>query len=114
MLIKGQHFQKEMIEIMDEFLQYYDECKPFSSLDERANFEPQLAERFGDKYSHIKLDNTLPIEGIALIVELFCLCEKQTKDAHQFRLMLQWTEECLKGTRNSRSLLNLAINNREY
>ena len=66
------------------------------------------------KAQSYKVDGTISIGGLAIILELFCLCEKQNKDAHQFLYSLQWTKECIEGKRNYRTLLNLAINHREY
>ena len=51
----------------------------------------------------------MSIGGIAIILELFCLCEKQTPDARQFKLALLWTKECVLGQRDFKNLLNLII-----
>ena len=56
----------------------------------------------------------MSIGGIAIILELFFICEKQTPEAHQFKLALQWTKECVLGERDFNNLLNLVIRHREY
>lgn len=113
-LMKAQNFRNDMIELLDFFIDYYEKCNPFHSVDDREKFEPRLAGLLGDKYSHVEVPNTLPITGLALVIELFCICEKQTTNAHQFKLLLLWTKRCLEGELNYRAVLNLAITHREY
>ena len=43
---------------------------------------PYVREHFG----HIIVPGSLPIEGIAVIIEYLCLNEKRAEGAHQFRL----------------------------
>ena len=96
LLIKAQKYPNEVKELLDYFIKFYDSCKPFSSVEERASYTPKS------------------IEQIAIILELFCICEKQTVGAHQFKLQLQMTRDYMDGKINYRNLLNLAINHREY
>ena len=82
--------------------------------EERASYTPKSIEQIGDKYSHVRIPGTFSMDGIAIILELFCICEKQTVGAHQFKLQLQMTRDYMDGKINYRNLLNLAINHREY
>ncbi len=114
LLIKAQHFPNEVKGLLDFFINFYDDCHPFSSIEERASYIPLSKERVEEIYAHVQVDGTLSIGGIAIIIELFCLCEKQTAGAHQFKQLLENTRAYLDGNINYRNLLNLAINHREY
>lgn len=114
LLIKAQKYPNEVKELLDYFIKFYDSCKPFSSVEERASYTPKSIEQIGDKYSHVRIPSTFSMDGIAIILELFCICEKQTVGAHQFKLQLQMTRDYMDGKINYRNLLNLAINHREY
>ena len=107
LLIKAQKYPNEVKELLDYFIKFYDSCKPFSSVEERASYTPKSIEQIGDKYSHVRIPGTFSMDGIAI-------CEKQTVGAHQFKLQLQMTRDYMDGKINYRNLLNLAINHREY
>lgn len=114
LLIKAQNFPDEVKGLLDYFILFYDECQPFASIEDRASYSPQTIAEIEQRYSHVQVPGTLSMGGIALILELFCKCEKQTAGAHQFKLQLQWMREYMDGKINYRTLLNLAINHREY
>ncbi len=80
----------------------------------RGIIHTKIYKRIGGKYSHVQVPGTFSMDGIAIILELFCICEKQTAGAHQFKLQLQVTRDYMDGKINYRNLLNLAINHREY
>ncbi len=89
-------------------------CTPFRSVEERRDYAPTSLGYIEKTYADVNVPGTLSIGGLALILELFCLCEKQNQDAHQFKYSLVWTKECIECKKNYRNLLNLAINHREY
>lgn len=114
LLIKAQKYPEEVKELLDYFITFYDSCKPFASIADRASYTPKSIKIIGGKYSHVRVPGTFSMDGIAIILELFCICEKQTVGAHQFKLLLQMTRNYMDGKINYRNLLNLAINHREY
>ena len=114
LLLKGQHYQEKAIQLLDYYLDFYDSCTPFASLEERAHYSPITLQEVENRFNNVSVPGTMSIGGIAIILELFCLCEKQTPDAHQFKLALQWTKECVQGQRDFKNLLNLVIRHREY
>lgn len=114
LLIKAQHHKDEVIRLLEYYLDFYDNCSPFGTQEERRAYVPKTVEYVKQQYSDVRIDGTMAIEGIALILELFCLCEKQTPNAHQFRQTLLWTKECIEGTRDLKNLLNIVIRHREY
>lgn len=113
-LLKGQLHKDEVVQLLDYYLDFYESCTPFSSLEDRASYSPSTLQEVEQRFRHVNVPGTMSIGGIAIILELFCLCEKQTPDAHQFKLALQWAKECLLGQRDFKNLLNLVIRHREY
>ena len=114
LLIKAQKYPDEVKGLLDYFIDFYDDCKPFSSIEERAAYTPKSLDVIGKKYAHVNVPGTFSMGGMAIILELFCICEKQTAGAHQFKLQLQMTRDYMDGKINYRNLLNLAIKHREY
>jgi hypothetical protein len=114
LLIKAQHYKNEIIEFLEFYHNFYAICQPFASIEERALYKPITVGTIVKRYSNVCVGGTMSIGGIALILELFCLCERQNPDAHQFRLALLWTKECIEGTIDLKKLLNIVIRHREY
>lgn len=114
LLIKAQHFKDEIVSLLGDYLAFYNDCTPFSSIEKRAEYQPSTTLKTKAQYGHVEVEGTMPIEGVALILELFCLCERQNPGAHQFQYALQWTKDCILGTRDIKNLLNLVIRHREY
>ncbi len=114
LLIKAQKYPDEVKGLLDYFINFYNNCKPFTSIKERAAYTPQSLPIIDNMYGYVQVPGTFSMGGIAIILELFCICEKQTAGAHQFKLLLQMTRDYMDGKINYRNLLNLAINHREY
>lgn len=114
LLIKAQKYPNEVKGLLDYFINFYNTCKPFASIQERATYTPVSSAIIETRYAHVNVPGTFSMGGIAIILELFCICEKQTAGAHQFKLQLQMTRDYMDGKINYRNLLNLAINHREY
>jgi hypothetical protein len=114
LLLKAQHHKDAVVRLLDYYLEFYESCKPFDSLEERKLYQPRTLKEIETKFTNVSTPGTMSIGGIAIILELFCLCEKQTPDAHQFKLALQWTKECILGQRDFKNVLNLVIRHREY
>ena len=113
-LLKAQHYKNDIIQILDYYLDFYDNCTPFASVEDRDNYTPTTQQTIEERYADISVPGTISIGGLAIILELFCLCEKQNPGAHQFKLALQWTKECVLGERDFKNVLNLVIRHREY
>lgn len=114
LLLKAQSYRNEVVKLLDYYLAFYDNCRPFCSQQERAKYEPITLTDIEKEFGYVNVPGTMSIGGMAIILELFCLCEKQNPDAHQFKLALQWTKECVLGERDFKNVLNLVIRHREY
>lgn len=114
LIIKAQHYQKEVVSFLDDYIKFYDNCQPFSRPEERNTYELVTVQKVIEKYAEICIPGSLPIEGIAVILEYLCLNEKRDENAHQFRLLLNWIKEGALGQRSFMSVLNLAARHQEY
>ena len=85
LLIKAQRFPNEIKEIVEFYISFYNECVPFASVEEREQYEPQTVKMISSKYCNVVVEKTLPIDYIALIIELFCYCEKRNEGAFMFK-----------------------------
>ena len=106
LIIKCQHFPKEIREIIEYFISYYDRCKPFDTVEERASYKPETVEYILNNYGHVRVDKTLPIDYIAYIIELFCLCEKRNDGAFMFRDLLHKVRSYIDGELDYMHLLS--------
>lgn len=77
LIIKAQRYPEEVKAVLDYFIKFYDECKPFSSVEDRAAYQPKSINEIEMQYSHVNVPGTFSIGGIALILELFCICESK-------------------------------------
>lgn len=100
--------------MLNYFISFYDECKPFSSIKERSAYTPKSLDVIKIKYTHVNVPETFSMGGIVIIIKLFYVCKKQTAEVHQFKLQLQMTRNYMDGKINYRNLLNLVINHRKY
>lgn len=111
LLIKSQRFPQEIKEIVEYYVSFYDRCKPFDSIEERENYVPQTVEVILSRYGHVTVEKTLPIDYIALIIELFCYCEKRNEGAFMFKTILNRFKAYIDGDIDYMHLLT-TLNNR--
>ncbi len=114
LLLKAQHYKDEVVSLLNYYLDFYDNCTPFPTPESRNTYTPKTLSEVEERFAKIAVPGTISIGGMAIILELFCLCEKQNPGAHQFKLALQWTKECVLGERDFKNVLNLVIRHREY
>ena len=109
LLIKSQRFPKEIKEIVDFYVCFYDKCIPFETVEEREKYEPTTVPVISNKYNYVKVDKTLPIDYIALIIELFCYCEKRNEGAFMFKELLNNLKAYIDGDMDYMHLLYTTI-----
>jgi len=108
LMLKCTQFGKEVQEIAEYYLHFYDECTPFAEPEERNNYELLTREYIVKKYNYIGGQNTLSLDYVAIIIELFCLNEKQNSNAVMFRNLLRMIYEYSRGAKNYVELLEAA------
>lgn len=114
LIIKAQHYRGDVVAMLNYFIIFYDNCEPFSTPDDRKTYQMVTVPHIHEHFGHINVPGSLPIEGIAVIIEYLCLNEKRAEGAHQFRLLLEWIRDGANGQRSFMSVLNLAARHQEY
>lgn len=88
LMIKFHHYPQEVKAILDYYINFYDTCKPFETVQERNSYVPKTPSVIMRTYGNLDVFHTLPMDYIAMVVELFSLCEKRNEDAYMFRDIL--------------------------
>ena len=105
LMLKCVEYNKEVKEIAEYYLNFYNTCTPFKTKGQRNNYQLQTLKYIKEKYKHIDHQNTLSLDYVAIIIELFCLNEKQTSGAFMFKNLLQKLSAYAGGAANYVDLL---------
>lgn len=106
LMLKIEKYKKEVKEILSYYLDFYNSNFRFNIPDDRNNYRLQTVDYILDKYSHIEQENTLSIEYVAIVLELFCLCEKMNDGAYMFRNLLQILMDYIDGKADYMNVLS--------
>lgn len=113
LLIKSQRFPNEIKEIVEYYISFYENCVPFNTVEERQNYTPRTKNEMMSRYGYVQVEKTLPIDYIALVIELFCYCEKRNEGAEMFKNILIKFKAYIEGEIDYMHLLT-ALDNRMY
>ena len=97
LMIKAEEYKDDVRDIVQYYLDFYDGIKPFETIEERANYQLITVDSIQNKYSHLNKYNTLSVDYIATILELFSICEKRNSGAYMFRNLLQLVLDYVDG-----------------
>ena len=109
LMIKSHHYKSEVKSIIDYYIDFYNHCRPFSTVEERNAYIPQTVSYIMDKYGKLDIFKTLPMDYIALIIELFCFCEKRNEGAYMFKNLLLCLKDYIDGKANYMNVLKAAM-----
>lgn len=98
----------EVSHICKYYLNFYATCNPFQNQPDRDNYKLQTLQYITSNYGHLNNKNSLSMDYVAIIIELFCLNEKQTPGAYMFRDLLQKIYDYSTGAANYIQLLEAA------
>lgn len=88
LMMKTIDYRKEVIALLEYYIDFYNTVVPFQSQKERANFKFRTVEIISKKYSHINQKHTLSLDYVCMIIELFCINEKRNEGAYMFYNLL--------------------------
>lgn len=97
LMIKSHHYPQEVKAILDYYISFYDNCSPFATVQERDSYIPRTPLHIMNTYGNLNVFRTLPMDYIALVIELFSLCEKQNENAYMFRDILHLLKDYIDG-----------------
>ena len=108
---RGSHPELDFVvkSIIDYYIDFYNQCRPFSTVEERNAYIPQTVSYIMDKYGKLDIFKTLPMDYIALIIELFCFCEKRNEGAYMFKNLLLCLKDYIDGKANYMNVLKAAM-----
>jgi len=100
LIVKGEVYRKDTLRLVEELIEIYDNVKPFTSTDERDEYQLVHAHEIARDYSWLDGTGSLSLELIGTLVELFSKCEKQTTGAFMFKSMLTLAKDYLEGKKD--------------
>jgi hypothetical protein len=89
LMMKIFDYREEVRDLVKYYLQFYENAIPFNSANERIGYQLQTIEYIKNNFSKINQENTLSIEYVAIMIELFCINEKRNNGAYMFKNILE-------------------------
>ena len=78
----------------------YDRTNPFSSVEERDNYELKFYQEELSDFELLNNHGYYKMDVLVAFIELFTICEKQTKDAYMFKTLLGLVLEYCEGKKD--------------
>jgi hypothetical protein len=96
LILKCEYDSEEVGRFVREWLEIYDLVEPFSSVEERNNYELIYHDYFSDSFYSLDNLGAFKIDFVSAMIELFIKCEKQTPGAFMFKnLLLLVNDYCI-------------------
>lgn len=108
LLLKIPEYRNEVREIVEYYINYYKRTAPFSSVQERNNYQLETVEEITTRYARLEQPYTLSLDYVAMVVELFCKNEKITPGAYMFRNLLITLRDYINGKKHYTEVLQAA------
>lgn len=109
LLLKIPQYRNEVREIVQYYIDYYARTFPFSSVQERNNYQLETVAEITTRYAHIEQSYTLSLDYVATIIELFCKNEKINPGAYMFRNLLLTLKDYIDDNRHYTEVLQAAM-----
>jgi len=98
LMLKCVNYASDIKKIAKYYLRFYDLCTPFTTAAQRNNYQLRTLAHIKKLFGHVQHQNTLSLDYVVIVIELFCLNEKQTPGAHMFRDLLGKVFDYASGT----------------
>lgn len=108
LLLKIPEHKDEVREIVQYYIEYYNRAKPFSSIEERNNYQLETLGEITTHYTNLEQAYTLSLDYVAIIIELFCKNEKRMSGAYMFRNLLLTLRDYIDGDKHYTEVLQAA------
>ncbi|MEK7664212.1 MAG: hypothetical protein AAB340_02110 [Patescibacteria group bacterium] len=109
LLLKIPEYKNEVREIVEYYINYYRNTLPFSSVQERNNYQLETVKEITERYAHLEQSYTLSLDYVAMVIELFCKNEKITPGAYMFRNLLLTLRDYIDGKKHYTEVLQAAV-----
>jgi len=108
LLLKIANYRPEVREIVEYYINFYKTCSPFTNVQQRDNYALVTVDHITKTYVHIEQPETLPLEYVAIVVELFCINEKRNTGAYMFKNLLETLRDFIDGKCHHTDVLKAA------
>lgn len=109
LLLKIPEYKNEVREIVEYYINYYKNTTPFSSVQERNNYQFETVKEITIRYARLDQSYTLSLDYVAMVIELFCKNEKITPGAYMFRNLLLTLRDYIDGKKHYTEVLQAAV-----
>ena len=109
LLLKIPEYRKEVREIIQYYIDYYDRVTPFTTVKKRDDLKLETVEEITKRYAHIEQNYTLSLDYVATVIELFSKNEKATPGAYMFRNLLFTLRDYIDGKKHYTEVLESAL-----
>jgi len=107
LLLKNEHYNNEISEVISFYCDFYESAIPFSTVEERNNYIPITFVEISGRYPNLVHEGTYSLEYICLLIELFTLCEKQSpRDNKMFKTLLHTLLDYSEGRKDFYQVIN--------
>jgi hypothetical protein len=100
LLVKAEYNKELLLSYVNNLIEIYDNNGPFSSVEERNEYELRYINIMNLRYSDLNSHGYYTISTLTSFIELFTLCEKQTTGAFMFRGLLTLVKEYCEGKKD--------------
>jgi len=100
LLVKAEYDKELLLSYVNNLIELYDNTTPFSSVDERNNYELRFINVMNLRYDDLNNHGYYTIPTLTSFIELFSLCEKQTTGAFMFKGLLTLIKEYCEGKKD--------------
>ena len=108
LVIKGEKNKNLTLDLVKEFINIYDEVKPFETQEERNNYNLSYTPKLSGRFEELNSETGLPIQMLLTLVELFAINEKRNEGAFMFRNMLTLCEQYFNGEKDYYQLVGIS------
>ncbi len=109
LLLKIPQYRKDVREIVQYYIDFYERTTPFASVEDRNNYKLETVDEITKKYAHIEQDYTLSLDYVAIMIELFCKNEKIYTEAYMFKNLLLTLRDYIDGKKHYTEVLQSAM-----
>ena len=109
LLLKIPEYKNEVREIVEYYIAYYQHTTPFSSVQERNNYQLETVDEITTRYAKLEQPYTLSLDYVAMVIELFCKNEKITPGAYMFHNLLTTLRDYIDGKKHYTEVLQAAM-----
>jgi hypothetical protein len=108
LLLKIPQYRDDVRELVEYYIKFYADCAAFTSVSDRNSYQLKTVEHITKTYAHIEQPETLPLEYVAIVVELFCINEKRAPGAYMFKNLLESLRNFIDGKCHHTDVLKAA------